>query len=100
MFKVAIVSSPLRLVFRGSVQVAIMRVCATTGTSGVPVGTHMAIPVMMSSGWPSEVTRTAPTAQCAVTQGPLPAGGGGMAHPATAHGAESVATGIPLTSTR
>lgn len=55
---------------------------------------------MMTSGWPSDVTRNAPTIHCAVTHGPLPADGGGMAQPATTHGVEMVATGIPLTDTR
>jgi hypothetical protein len=58
------------------------RVWADIGNSGVPVGTHVATPVMTTTGWPSDVTRTAPTTHCAVTQGPLPAGGA-KAHPAT-----------------
>jgi hypothetical protein len=35
------------------------------------------------NGKPLEVTRTEPIMNCAVTHGPFPAGGGGMAHPAT-----------------
>src|SRR5208283_526316 len=79
--------------------VAIARVWASTGTRGVPVGTQVASPVMITTGWPIEVTRTAPTVHCAVTQGPLPAGGAN-AHPATAYGAAIVVIGMPMTSTR
>jgi len=57
------------------------RVWAVTANSGVPVGTQVAIPVIMATGWPSDITWTAPTTHCAVTQGPLPAGGT-KAHPA------------------
>jgi hypothetical protein len=64
-------------------QLATTRVWAETGSSGVPVGTHTAVPVMTATGCPSEVTRTAPTTHCAVTHGPLPTGGAN-AHPATA----------------
>jgi hypothetical protein len=39
-----------------------------------------------------EVTLTAPTTHCAVTHGPLPAGGT-KAHPATLYGAAIVVTG-------
>src|ERR1700722_20304853 len=53
---------------------------------------------MMTTGWPWDSTRTAPTIHCAVTQGPFPAGGT-KAHPATAYGAATVAIGIPDTST-
>jgi hypothetical protein len=37
-----------------------------------------------SKGCPLEVIRVAAVINCAVTQGPLPAVGGGMAQPATA----------------
>ena len=53
---------------------------------------------MMTSGCPSESTRTAPTIHCPVTHGPLPAGGT-KAQPATAYGAAIVATGMPDTIT-
>src|SRR5260370_29720020 len=75
------------------------RVWAAKGTSGVPGGTQVAMPVMITSGWPMEVTRTAPTVHWAVTQGPLPAGGT-KAHPATVYGAAMVAIGMPDTRTR
>jgi hypothetical protein len=63
--------------------VASARVWATVGSRGVPVGTQVAIPVMIATGCPSENTRNAPTVHWAVTQGPLPAGGA-KAHPTTA----------------
>jgi hypothetical protein len=37
---------------------------------------------------------------CAVTQGPFPADGGGIVHPAMLYVLASVATGCPETSTR
>jgi hypothetical protein len=67
---------------------------------GVPVGAQIAWLENTSNGWPKEVTRVEPTVNCAVTHGPLPAGGGGKAHPATTQGALSVTVGCPLTSTR
>jgi hypothetical protein len=51
--------------------------------SGVPVGAQIAWLSSNSSGWPFEVMRTAELTNCAVTHGPLPLGGGGMAQPAT-----------------
>ena len=36
------------------------RVCATTGSSGVPVGTQIDWPVMVSTGAPPASTRAAP----------------------------------------
>jgi hypothetical protein len=75
------------------------RVCATVGNSGVAVGTQVAMPLMITSGCPSEVTRTAPIIHCAVTQGPFPAGGTN-AHPTTEYGAAIVAIGMPDTITR
>jgi hypothetical protein len=62
---------------------------------GVPVGMQIAWLSNSNSGKPLEVTRTEPIMNCAVTHGPFPAGGGGMAQPATTYGAESVAAGIP-----
>src|SRR5580693_1892294 len=67
--------------------------------SGVPVGTHVATPVRIATGWPSDITCTAPTIHCAVTHGPFPAGGTN-AQPATVHGAAMVAIGMPETMTR
>jgi hypothetical protein len=51
------------------------RVWADTGNSGVPVGVQVDMPVMITTGCPSEVTRTAATVHCPVTHGPLPPGG-------------------------
>jgi hypothetical protein len=75
------------------------RVCASTGRSGVPVGMQIDTPLMITTGCPIEVTRTAPTTHCPVTHGPLPAGGT-KAHPATAYGAAMVVIGVPETVTR
>jgi hypothetical protein len=50
---------------------------------GVPVGAQIDWLSNSRSGCPFEKTRVAPTNHCAVTQGPLPAMGGGMAQPAT-----------------
>jgi len=47
---------------------------------------------MMTTGWPSDVTRTAPTTHWAVTQGPLPPGGT-KGHPAMVYGAAIVVMG-------
>jgi len=52
------------------------------------------------TGIPIEVTRTAAVTQVANTQGPLPAGGGGIAHPATTWGEDWIAMGMPETVTR
>ena len=65
---------------------------------GVPVGVQIAWLSNSSSGKPLDVTRTDPMRNCAVTQGPLAAGGGGRAQPATTYGAESVMVGMPDTS--
>ncbi|MBW0001711.1 MAG: hypothetical protein JO015_21655 [Verrucomicrobia bacterium] len=62
-------------------QVATARVWDDAGNSGVPVGVQVAVPLTIATGWPSEVTRSAPTVHWAVTHGPLPAGGT-KAHPA------------------
>jgi hypothetical protein len=56
-------------------------------TSGVPVGAQIAWLLCTTSGCPFESTRVVPVTHCAVTHGPLAAGGGGNAHPATAYGA-------------
>jgi hypothetical protein len=66
--------------------------------SGVPVGTQVAIPVMMATGWPCDSTCCAPIIHCAVAQGPLPAGGT-KGQPAMLYGAAMVAMGMPLTMT-
>jgi hypothetical protein len=78
--------------------VANTRVCAETGSIGVPVGTHTDTPLNIATGCPIDITCTAPTTHCPVTQGPLPAGGMN-AHPAIAYGAAIVAIGIPETNT-
>ena len=51
--------------------------------SGVPVGAQMAWLSSSSTGCPFDVTRVAAVTHCAVTHGPLAAGGGGSAQPAT-----------------
>jgi len=66
----------------------------------VPVGTHNAWLSSSSSGCPLEVIRVAEVTNCAVTQGPFAAGGGGSAHPATTYGDAIVTVGCPLTVTR
>jgi len=53
-----------------------------------------------NSGCPFEVTLVAAVTNCAVTHGPLAAGGGGSAQPATTYGEAMVTVGCPLTSTR
>jgi hypothetical protein len=80
--------------------IAVTLVCDAITIVGVPVGAQIAWLENTSSGWPSDVTRVDPTTNCAVTHGPLAAGGGGNPHPAIAHGAVSVTVGWPLTSTR
>src|SRR5271170_241031 len=79
--------------------VAVTRVCVTVISSGVPVGAQIAWLESTTSGWPLEVTRTVPTIHCAVTHGPLAAGGGGNAHPATTYGGGIVTVGCPITVT-
>src|SRR5215469_5050698 len=81
-----------------SFQVAMTRVCAATGTSGVPVGTQVETPAIVTTGCPCESTRAAPTIHCAVTHGPFPVGAT-KAHPATTYGAAMVAMGMPITRT-
>ena len=43
--------------------------CVTTGSRPVPVGTHTAVLVAVSTGMPPHFTRSAATTQFAVTQG-------------------------------
>ncbi len=66
--------------------------------NGTPVGTHVATPLEMTSGWPCEVTRTVPTLHIAVAHGPPEFGGNGQ--PATVHGPLSVTVAWPPTVTR
>ena len=68
--------------------------------SGVPVGAQIAWLLNTTNGCPFEVTRVEPTSHCAETHGPLAAGGGGNAQPATTYGPEIVTVGCPLTETR
>jgi len=49
---------------------------------GVPVGAQMEVLDCSSTGCPPANTRVAPTSHWPVTQGPLPAVGGGMLQPA------------------
>src|SRR5579871_4929129 len=69
-------------------------------SSGVPLGAQMAWLLSTTSGCPLDVTRVEPTSHCPLTQGPLAAGGGGRAQPATTYGAMIVTVGWPLTVTR
>src|SRR5216684_128193 len=86
--------------FTGSPHMAVTRVCVTAIVSGVPVGAQMAWLSSSNSGWPFEVTRVAAVTHWAVTHGPFPAVGGGMAHPATRYGAAIVTVGWPMAVTR
>jgi hypothetical protein len=64
------------------------------------VGAQMAWLSSKSSGTPFDKTRVAEVTHCAVTQGPLAAGGGGSVQPATTYGLARVTVGWPLTITR
>jgi hypothetical protein len=66
--------------------IAVTRVCVTIIRRGVPDGAQIAWLLKITSGWPLEVTRTEPVggSHWPVTHGPLAAGGGGSAQPATA----------------
>src|SRR5689334_17572723 len=79
---------------------AVTRIWLATISSGVAVGAHIAWLSKQSSGCPLEVTRIEPLTNCAVTQGPLAAGGGGNAQPAITQGADRLTVGCPLTVTR
>jgi hypothetical protein len=70
------------------------------GMAGVPVGAQVEVEEASRSGIPPASTRVDPLVHWQVTQGPLPAFGGGMVQPATVHGAPSVVTGWPETMTR
>src|SRR5258706_7612237 len=76
------------------------RTCVPAIISGVPLGAQIAWLLCTSSGCPFESTRVVPASHWAVTHGPLAAGGGGRAQPATTYGGASVTVGWPLTSTR
>jgi hypothetical protein len=82
------------------VQVPVTRVCVETIMRGVPVGTQIAWLSSSSNGCPPEVMRVAEVIHCAVTHGPLPAIGGGMAQPAMTQASAIVSVGMPLTVTR
>jgi hypothetical protein len=64
----------------------------------VPLAAQTLTPLMITTGWPIEVTRTVPTTHWAVTHGP--GAGGTSGHPATMYGPAIVAIGIPITDTR
>lgn len=68
--------------------------------SGVAVGAHIAWLSNNNNGCPLEVTLVAAVVNCAVTQGPLPALGGGMMQPVTVQGGGMVTVACPLTVTR
>jgi hypothetical protein len=73
--------------------IAVTRVCVTAMINGVPVGAQIAWLSSRSNGCPFESTRVAEVTNCAVTQGPFAAGGGGKAQPATTYGAAIVTVG-------
>src|SRR6195952_3846898 len=80
------------------VQVASTRVCAATGSIGLPVGTQVDEPANVASGAPPASTRVAPVSHWPVTHGGLddPV----SAQPAIAYGLAMVTTGWPLDVTR
>jgi hypothetical protein len=75
------------------VQLPITRAWTTVGISGVPVGMQMDWLSCNSTGCPPAITRVAEVTNCAVTHGPLPALGGGIAQPATLYMQAIVTTG-------
>ena len=80
--------------------IPLARTCVARVSNGVPVGAQMAWLSSKSSGTPLDKTRVAEVTHCAVTQGPLAAGGGGSAQPAMTYGFARVTVGWPLTITR
>jgi len=70
------------------------RACGFTTMSGVPVGMHDATPSCNNTGTLLDLTRNAEVVNIAVKHGPLPAGGGGKAHPLISY--IDVATQIPI----
>jgi hypothetical protein len=78
--------------------VAVTRACTTEAVSGVPVGTHVAVPDEMTSGCFIDVTRTVPTLHVAVVHGPPDCGG--KEHPETVHGGLTVSAAFPPSVTR
>jgi hypothetical protein len=63
--------------------IPVARICVSKMRSGVPVGAQMAWLSWSNTGCPLLVMRVADVMNCAVTHGPLAAGGGGSAQPAT-----------------
>jgi hypothetical protein len=74
-------------------QSAVTRGCVTATIKGVPLGAQMATLSRSKTGWPVAITRSELVTNCAVTQGPFAAGGGGNAQPATTQGQAIVVTG-------
>ncbi len=68
--------------------------------NGVPVGAQVAMLLCTTNGCPFDSTRVVPLLHIAVTQGPLPLGGGGSAQPATTYGGVINTEGMPLNNTR
>lgn len=79
---------------------AVTRVCVIGGSSGVPVGAHIAWLSINKNGCPFEVMRVEPVVYCAVTHGPFAPGGGGNVQPAITYGAVINTVGCPHTNTR
>ena len=80
--------------------VAFTFIWVTETVSGTPVGTQVAEPSAMTSGWPPDFTRTVPTDQVAVVHGPVPAFGGGFAQPEIVQGGDRATVALPPTFTR
>jgi len=93
--------APSKKTFSFLTQVAVTFVCVPAMTSGVPVGVQMDWLVFRRTGWPFDVTRVAAVGamKVAVTQGPLPAFGGGIVQPAIEYCAVATTMGWPPTVT-
>jgi hypothetical protein len=64
--------------------IAVTRVCVVVTSNGAPLGAQIDRLSCSKAGCPAIMTRLAPVTNRAVWQGPMPAGGGGKAHPDTA----------------
>lgn len=79
---------------------ALTRGCVTMISSGVPVGAHTDVLLCTINGCPLDNTLRVPLSHWPVIHGPLAAGGGGNAQPATTYGVVITTVGWPLTVTR
>jgi hypothetical protein len=80
--------------------VAFTRICVLRIFNPVPVGAQTAWLSFVKTGVPPALTRVAALVHCALTQGPLPAVGGGRVQPATVYELVCVTIGWPPTLTR